>query len=125
MDGDAQALAAGHPAMQNPSAAEVAAVLADARVQAADMPRAGRLYDEAQAAIAALRPRADELIAEVMADLRYTLRKQDEPGQRRVMASYGATFKSLPGEPVDPTPTPAPAAGSATSTAADTPPGSA
>ncbi len=83
-------------------AAEVAAVLATARLQAADVPTADRAYVEAQQAIAAQRPRADELIADIMADLRSSLRKYDEATQRRIMRTYGATFISLPGEPADP-----------------------
>jgi hypothetical protein len=61
---------------------------------------------EAQKAVAALRPRADELIGDVMDDLRYNLRKLDPPTQRRIMRTYGATFVALPGEPADPTPPP-------------------
>ena len=36
---------------------------------------ADRVYDEAQEAVAALRPRADELIEDVMAELCFNLRK--------------------------------------------------
>ena len=106
--GDADAVAAGYPAMANPSAAEVAAVLATARLQAADVPTADRAYVDAQMAIAAQRPRADELIADVMADLRSSLRRFDDPTQRRLMRTYGATFLALPGEPADPAPGPGP-----------------
>jgi hypothetical protein len=106
--GDADAVAAGYPAMANPSAAEVSAVLATARLQAADVPTADRAYVDAQVAIAAQRPRADSLIEDVMADLRSSLRRYDEPTQRRIMRTYGATFLALPGEPADPEPVPGP-----------------
>jgi len=36
-----------------------------------------------------------------MDELRYFLRKEDAPSQRRIMRSYGATYRYLPGEPVD------------------------
>jgi hypothetical protein len=106
--GDADAVTAGHPAMANPTALEVAAVLATARLQAADVPTADRAYVDAQVAIAAQRPRADELIGDTMADLRSSLRRFDDPTQRRIMRTYGATFIALPGEPADPVPAPVP-----------------
>jgi hypothetical protein len=98
-------VAAGFPEMANPSAAEVAGVLAQARTQALDVPPADRAYDEAQAAIAALRPEADGLIEDGIAGLRYALRRLEPPGARRVQRSYGYVFAYLPGEPVDPEPT--------------------
>ncbi len=104
--GDTEAVAAGYPAMVNPSAAELQAVLDAALSEAADVAAADRAYDQAQAAVAALRPQADELLEEVMADLRYRLRKEDAPSQRRVMRTYGARFRYLPGEPLDPDDTP-------------------
>lgn len=104
--GDTEAVAAGYPAMVNPSAAELQAVLDAALSEAADVAAADRAYDQAQAAVAALRPQADELLEEVMADLRYRLRKEDAPSQRRVMRTYGARFRYLPGEPLDSDDTP-------------------
>lgn len=106
--GETSAVAAGYPAMANPSAAEVAAVLANARTQAADVPGVDRTYSEAQVAIAAQRAKADELLSDIMDDLRSSLRRFDAPTQRRIMRGYGATFTALPGEPTDPTPEPAP-----------------
>ena len=107
--GDADAIAAGHPAMSNPSAAAVAGPLAAARVQAADVPAADRAYTEAQVAIAAQRPLADQHIADVMDDLRSSLRRYDTPTQRRIMRTYGAHFEPLPGEPPDAEPDTPPA----------------
>lgn len=102
VSGDAEAAAAGYPAMVNPSAAELQAVLDTALSEAADVTAADRAYDQVQAAVAALRPQADGLLEEVMADLRYRLRREDAPSQRRIMRTYGARFRYLPGEPVDP-----------------------
>lgn len=45
---------------------------------------------------------AENLIADVMAEMRLTLRKMDMPSQRRIQRSYGAKFKYLKGEEVDP-----------------------
>ena len=107
VQGDADAVAAGHPAMVNPSAARLQAVLAATMTEAEDVAMADRAYDEAQEAVAALRPRADELIEDVMAELRFNLRKKDPPSQRRIMRTYGARFRYLEGEPVDPDEEPA------------------
>ena len=53
--GEADALAAGYPAMINPSAAEVAALLALAQTEAKQVGGSDRAYDQAQEAVAALR----------------------------------------------------------------------
>lgn len=99
--GEAEAIAAGYPAMANPSAAEVAAIRDAAKVQAADVPTADRKYTGAQQAIAARREEADGLIDDVMADLTSSLRKYDKPTQRRIMRTYGAVYVALEGEPPD------------------------
>jgi len=100
--GDDRAVLAGYPPMTNPSAAELAEVLAAAKKESHDVAMADREYDQAQETMAALRPQAAELIAEVMAELRFNLRKKDAPSQRRIMRSYGAHFSYLKGEPPDP-----------------------
>ncbi|MFO7683403.1 MAG: hypothetical protein R6X34_25495 [Chloroflexota bacterium] len=100
--GDAEAVAAGYPAMSNPSAAEITAVLATARLEAEEVHTADRTYDVAQAQLAGLRAKADQMIADIVAELRYTLRREDAPSQRRIMRSYGATYTYLQGEPQDP-----------------------
>lgn len=87
--------------MVNPSAAQLQAVLAATMSEAEDVAMADRAYDEAQEAVVALRPQADKLIEDVMAELRFNLRKKDPPSQRRIMRTYGARFRYLEGEPVD------------------------
>jgi hypothetical protein len=99
--GDAEAVAAGYPAMTNPSAAELQAVLTAAQQEADEVAPADRAHDEAQEAVADLRPQADELIQDVVDELRFNLRKRDAPSQRRIMRTYGASFSYLPGEPAD------------------------
>jgi hypothetical protein len=100
--GDADAVAAGYPPMINPSAAEVAAQLVMARAEAGQVGGTDRVYDQAQEAVAALRPEADTLIQEIADQLRFNLRKKDEPSQRRIMRSYGAHFTYASGETPDP-----------------------
>lgn len=110
--GDVEAVAAGYPAMSNPSAAEITAVLDTAQTDAAEAAAADRLYDQAQEQLADLRAQADQMIADVMAELRFTLRRKSAPSQRRIMRTYGAAFDYLPGESPDPDdePEPPPAA---------------
>jgi hypothetical protein len=60
---------------------------------------ADRAYAAVEKELADLRVTADENIQDVIADLRRSLRKLDGPAQRRIMMSYGARFKFLPGEP--------------------------
>lgn len=106
--GDAQAVAAGYPAMVNPSAAELDALVQSAQTEKEDVAIADREYGQAQEALAALRVQADELIDEVMAQLRYVLRRLEAPSQRRIMRTYGAEFAYLEGEPPDEPVPPAP-----------------
>ncbi len=97
--GDARAVAAGYLAMVNPSAEELDTVVQIAEAEYDDVAMADREYDKAQEELANLRPTADQLAQEVMDELRFTLRKKDNPSQRRIMRTYGATFKYAEGEP--------------------------
>ena len=85
-----------------PSPEEIEKKLKKAEKEYEDVVTADRSYDDAQAGMADMRKEADELIADVMAELRLTLRKLDMPSQRRIQRSYGAQFKYLKGEEVDP-----------------------
>ena len=99
--GEADALAAGYPAMSNPTAAKVAALLALAETETNQVGGSDRAYDQAQEEVAALRTEADALIQDVMEQLRFNLRKKDEASQRRIMRSYGAKFTYANGETPD------------------------
>lgn len=100
--GDAEAVAAGYPPMANPSAAEVAAVLAAAQLEAHQADMADRTLDQAQEAIALLRGDADQWVSDIMAELRFVLRRKSPASQRRIMRTYGATFGYFSGEKIDP-----------------------
>lgn len=104
--GDADAVVAGYPAMSNPSAADVAAQLTLTRTEFNQVGGTDRAYDTAQETVAALRVKVDEMIQEIMAQLRFNLRKKDEPSQRRIMRSYGAKFTYGANETPDEEPTP-------------------
>ena len=102
VQGDANAVAAGYPPALDPSAADLAAVLEATKSEVGDVAMADRAYDAAQKAVAALRPQADELIADVIAELGFMLRKEEASNRRRTMRTYGARFRYLEGEPADP-----------------------
>ena len=92
----------GHPVVTCPSPDEIVKVLRKAEKEYEEVASADRSYDEAQAGIADMRKKADELIDDIMAELRFSLRKLETPSQRRIMRSYGARYKYLKGEKVDP-----------------------
>ncbi len=99
--GDAEAVTAGYPPSVNPSAAELQVVYDAAIEQVGDVPQADRRYDEAQAAIAAMRPEADRLIRSARAAILYATHEMDAASQRRMLRNYGARYYYAPGEKVD------------------------
>ncbi len=101
INGDATAVLDGFPAIACPSALELQAVLDSAKSERDDIPMADKKYDNAQAAVAALRPRADELIRDVRDVVQFAVRKMDAPSQRRTLRNYGARYYYLAGEKMD------------------------
>ena len=97
--GDAAAVTAGYTAMANPSASEVDTELQAALIEASEVSDADRAQDEALAAADAFVTDVDLLIADVMAELRFNTRRMDHPSQRRIQRTYGARFRTTPGEP--------------------------
>jgi len=104
---DAAAVEAGHEPIRNPSAAQVADKLAQAKAEAADVVLADAEYDDALKAVSDGRARAEELVYKVMDQLRFHLRRETPASQRLAMRRYGAKFSYVPGEPVDPEDQPA------------------
>lgn len=101
VQGDAAAVLAGYPAMQNPAVPELVAVLTAASTEAGQVAETDRVHDEALAGAASLVPDVDAVIDDVMEELRFNTRKMDFPSQRRIQRTYGARFITLPGEPDD------------------------
>ena len=99
--GDAEAVAAGYAPTNSPTAAELQVVYDAAMAQAGDLPKADKVYDEAQTAVADLRPQADKLIKAVRAGILYGTYEMDAPSQRRVLRNYGAHYYYAPSESVD------------------------
>lgn len=115
IDGDAAAIAAGLPPMANPSAAELQTVLTDATREAEEIIPADRELQILVEQIRAARPRATDLVQEVIDELRHATRKLEPGTARDIMRSYGVTFEALEGEipepgdlPAAPVPPPAP-----------------
>ncbi len=101
VQGDAAAVAAGFPAMINPSAAELKAQIDNARTESGDVAGADRAYDKAQEDAEDLREQADDLIDDIASELRFNLRKKDPASRRRIMRTYGVKYRYLKGEPVE------------------------
>jgi hypothetical protein len=99
--GEAEAVAAGYAPIAAPTILELQAVYDDAMAQAGDLPLADKAYDEAQAAIATLRPDADRLIKAARAAILYATYEMDQSSQRRVLRNYGARYYYDSGETVD------------------------
>ena len=104
IEGDARAVAAGYPATSDPTAAEMQTVYDNGMDEFDDVARADREHDQAQAAIAELRPKADEFINEVYDQLMFNTRKMDKASQRRVARTYGYRYDYSPGEPPEEVP---------------------
>lgn len=102
IEGNKTAVVAGYPPLYSPTQAEIETVLNRVLSEEADVAPADRAYDEAQAEVARLRPALDETIADVLADLQYSLRKEEASSQRRIMRTYGAKYDYAPGEPIPP-----------------------
>ena len=99
--GDAEAVAAGYAPVQEPSAAELQAVLNTYLQEQADVVQADRAYDVLQAQVAAHRTQADSTIQEVVDRVTFGTRGMDRPSQRRILRSYGARYYYLASEPRD------------------------
>lgn len=92
--GDSQAVEAGYDPMVNPSAAELQAKVILAKAEMDDLLGVDRMTGYFEEELATLRSKADATVREVVAELRFFLRRRDESYQLRIMRSYGITFRS-------------------------------
>lgn len=90
--GDRSAVGMGYEPMINPRADQIDEINNRAKRLIADVNAADRLVDQAQEEVAEVRAEVDLLIKDIVADLKYNLRKMDAPSRRRVMRRYGVTF---------------------------------
>lgn len=102
---DAQAYSQGFLPMANPSAAELKKCMDSALKEMNDCATIDNSMNAQEGVLAVHRGKAEELITEVVDELRFALRKLPEPDQRRIMRGYGLSFTGETGEVVvDPVP---------------------
>jgi hypothetical protein len=85
-------------AMQNPSAAELQTALDKAQEEHEDVAPADSAVQAAQNALATQADSAKFWIEEIRYDALDFARREDDPGQRRLLRKLGYRFKTLPGE---------------------------
>ena len=102
VEGDADAVAAGYPAMVNPSAQQVHTALEAARSKMSGAPQADRAYNRAQADAQANRAQADSFIRRVNMLLDYQLYGHERADIRRIKRMYGFVYRYQTGEARDP-----------------------
>jgi len=91
--GESAAIANGYVPIAEPTIAELEVVLTEAETAVTATYTADAAHDEAQAAVAALRPRAMELIREIRATVIFSTRLMDAPSQRRILRHYGSSYR--------------------------------
>jgi len=96
--GDKKAVESGYPAMSNPSASEVQEKLVAARKEISEVAPADRVYNEVQKDLEMQRGSVDELIREISDTIQFVLRKHSVSNIRRIMRTYGFTYRYLKGE---------------------------
>lgn len=92
----------GEPAMANPSAAEVATVLAAYKTQLTVQSAAKDALEGEQTEVNELRPAADKLIRDIWDEVEFALRQHDAPTLRRRAREWGVFYALRPGEPEEP-----------------------
>lgn len=106
INGDDEAAAGGFERLLCPNQAEIQTAYTAAETLFEKVPSADRAYDMAQKAVADLRSQVDDILADVVRDIRYNISraKMDKESERRVMRGYGFEFvtrTSTPEEAVD------------------------
>lgn len=93
IQGDAKAVAAGYPAVANPSAEEVGMAVGAAEEAVAAVLDARRAEKEAREALKAQRKEANQLIRKIVTELDHTLCHLKPPAQRDIERSYGLHYE--------------------------------
>lgn len=104
--GDADAVAAGYPAMSNPTAAQVNTVLTQTKAEMDDVSAVERVLDTALDELEALRATGFSMAQDAEQQLNFQLRKLTPPDRRRIIRRYGFQFTYAAGETPDPEDTP-------------------
>jgi hypothetical protein len=93
IEGDKLAIEKGYQPMLNPDVAELQEAYNAALKETNDVVPADRAYDQAEETIESLRGQADELISDIIDELKFHLRKKDGASQRRIIKSYGVNIE--------------------------------
>lgn len=102
IDGDAKAVEAGYAPAVSPSSAELQVALDQAKKEVAESVTADAQLQAVQQPLADLRQEANALIADIVAQIRFLYRREDDEALRRILRRYGAQYQALPGEaPID------------------------
>ncbi|PXY02164.1 hypothetical protein DF185_05835 [Marinifilum breve] len=99
--GDVNAIAAGFPAMANPSAEEIGDVLTASQKEMAEIVPADRAYEMVQKELDQMREPIDDLIREIADYIQFAVRKDKSSNVRRKMRTYGFRYQYLKNEPQD------------------------
>ena len=107
--GDVDMVAAGFPAMSNPTAAQVSAARSAYETEHKDIAPADGALDAALTAAQGMVLDVDDILEDVRAEVAHFNRKLDDPSIRRALRRYGMRFATNAGEPAeDPTDNPVP-----------------
>jgi len=98
LEGDSKAVASGYQAITCPSAVDLKIVLDSAQKEVSDIAPADRQYNTAQSNLADTRQQVDTLINDIIAELEFNMRKLAASNRRRIMRTYGVTYKYASGE---------------------------
>lgn len=100
--GESEAVAAGYPAMANPSASELNLALGHARAESAEITPKDAEEEVALDVVRSLRPQAIEIVEDIIDELRFNTRKKEPGTARDIMRRHGVEFDYLADEPLDP-----------------------
>lgn len=98
VQGEAQAVAVGYPALLEPTVAELQLRLLTARTAVSQREAAKSAFESSATVLNNLRQEADALIATSMHQLRASLRTESAAARRDVMRTYGALFSQKTAE---------------------------
>ena len=94
VDGENARIATGGVALTNPTATQVSDQLLDFRTLVNDLTTRKTAYDDAQEAVAALWPEADELLKDIWDEVLFHFRKNDLPSLRRKAREWGLVYRN-------------------------------
>lgn len=109
IEGNADAVTAGYPAMSNPTAVQVSAILTEAKAEIDDVSSVERHLDTALDELEASRATGYAMAQDAEQQLNFQLRKLTPPDKRRIMRTYGFHYTYAEGETPDPEDAPPPA----------------